>query len=405
MRRWLVRLIILGTLAAAGYGGWVALQPRPVEVEVAVVTRAPMSVEIEETGQTRVREIYRISAPVSGRIDRALLKVGDRVNAGKTVVATIHPMDPPFMDARSRAEAEARVEAARAAVKLAEASLSQAKATLELAEADYRRALRLATSDSIPTAQLEARRIDVELKEAQMESAAASVRLRRAELASAKAALIQPGTAAGRENGPQGSDCCVRLTAPIDGVVLSLAVKSEQVVQAGAPLAEIGDPSDLEVVVDLLSSDAVRVRPDTPATLIDWGGDPIPAVVRRIDPAGFVRVSALGIEERRVNAILDPKGPVAGLGHGFEVRVRLAIWQSDDVLQVPLTALFRQGNDWAVFTIEEGVARERIVEVGHTNGRMAEITGGLGEGARVVDFPGDLVSDGVQVVRRRADSA
>lgn len=395
--RWIVRIVILIALAGAGFEGWKALQPKPVAVDIVAVRTAQMSVEIEETGQTRVRDIYRISAPVSGRIDRTLLHVGDRVIKGQTVVATIHPVDPPFMDTRSRAEAQARVQAAAAAVSLAGAELEQASAALELAESDYKRALRLATSDSIPAARLDAARIDAALKAAQVDSARAAVRLRESELASARAALIQPG---GTGTQDRGEDCCVKLVAPIDGVVLGLSVESENVVAAGAPLAEIGDPSRLEIVVDLLSSDAVRVHPGTPATLVGWGGDPVRATLRRVDPAGFVRVSALGIEERRVNAILDPDEPVPLLGHGFEVRVRLAIWQSDTVVQVPLTAVFRDGNAWSAFVVRDGIARQVGVKIGHVNGTTAQVLDGLKDGDEVVDFPGDRVGDGVQVTRR-----
>lgn len=395
--RWIVRLVIVLALAGAGYAGWQALQPKPVAVDIVTVRSAPMSVEIEETGQTRVRDIYRVSAPVAGRIDRTLLHVGDKVVKDQTVVATIHPVDPPFMDTRSRAEAEARVQAAKAAVSLAQAQLDQATAALELADRDYKRALRLATSDSIPVARLDASRIDVALKKAQVDSAKAAVRLRESELASAQAALIQPGE---RNGQAADEDCCVRLVAPIDGVVLGLSVESENVVPAGAPLAEIGDPSQLEVVADLLSSDAVRVAPGAPALLVGWGGEPVSATLRRIDPAGFVRVSALGIEERRVNAVLDLNRPVPQLGHGFETRVRLAVWQGTDVVQVPLTAIFRDGNAWAAFVVRDGVAWRTELEIGHVNNVSAQVLAGLHSGDKVVDFPGDLVSDGVMVTPR-----
>lgn len=397
--RWIVRLVILIALAGAAFAGWEALQPKPVAVDIVTVETAPMSVEIEETGQTRVRDIYRISAPVAGRIDRTLLHIGDRVVKGETVVATIHPVDPPFMDTRSRAEAEARVQAAIAAVSLAQAQLEQANAAHDLASRDYKRALRLATSDNIPAAHLDAARIDAALKQAQVDSAQASVRLRESELASARATLIQPG---GPDDVAAKDDCCVQIVAPIDGVVLGLSVESENVVPAGAPLAEIGDPSNLEVVVDLLSSDAVRVKAGTRAMLVGWGGDPIPAHLRRVDPAGFVRVSALGIEERRVNAILDPDVEVPALGHGFEVRVRLAVWQNDAVRQVPLTAIFRDGNSWAAFVMRDGLAHQTTLKIGHVNASSAQVLEGLSDGDIVVDFPGDQVSDGVMVTRRVA---
>ncbi len=401
----------LGLALVAGVVAGLAwsLRPQPEPVDVVRARLGPMTVTISEDGATRVREVWRISAPIGGRVARSLLEVGDRVEKGRTVVATILPGAPPFMDARARREAEARVEAARAAVKLAEAELARAKAAARHAEREYKRALRLATGGTIPEATLDRARLDAEQARAQVATAEAQLALRKAELASAEAALIGPGSAAA-EAETEGVD----LVAPIDGVVLSIAVKSETVVPAGTLLAELGDPRDLEVAVDLLSADAVRVKPGTPARITGWGGPPLPAHVRRIDPAGFVKVSALGIEERRVNAVLALDRPDPRLGHGFQVTAEIITWQSDEVLRLPLTALFRprgaagaEGEEggaadaWAVYAVEDGIARLRRVRVGHVNDRYAEILEGLEPGALVVDFPPDRISDGTPVVPRR----
>ena len=391
----LVKIVLsLAALAAVVAGFWWALAERPVAVETVAVASAPMAVTIEEDGETRVREIYRVSAPISGNIGRSLLEVGDSVTANDTVVATITPLQPAFMDERARAEARAQADAARAAVGVSEAELAQALSALELAKSEFERAERLSRANTISQATLDKARADADLKQALVTSAEAAVNLRRSELASALARLIQPGDQALREPDER---CCVEVKAPIDGVVLSLAVKSEQVIQAGAQLAEIGDPSDIEIVVDLLSSDAVRVVPGTAVSVRDWGGAPLAATLRRIDPAGFTKVSALGIEEQRVNAIIDLGEKSPALGHGFHVRVALEVWRSDEALQVPVAALFREGNQWAVFTVEEGRARLRTVEIGHMNNESGEVTGGLSAGDTVIVFPGDTVADGVLV--------
>lgn len=397
MLRWLMRIVVLAIIAAGIASAWWALQPRPVAADLVRISRGPMAVTIEEDGATRVRDIFRISAPVAGKVTRALLEVGDPVRKGETVIARIAPTAPPFMDARSRAAAEARVAAAEAAVRLAEAEAKQARAALALAIADYQRALRLSTSATISVSRLEAARVERDLKRAAADRADALVALRRAELASAKAALIGPAEADAQA---ASEECCVEITAPADGVVLSIAVKSETVVPAGALLAEIGDPQNLEVVADLLSTDAVAVAPGMKAELRDWGGPPLPARVRRVDPAGFVKVSALGIEERRVNVVLDPEQVEPQLGHDYQLRVAITVWEADDVLRVPVTALFREARQWAVFVVEDGIAHRRAVEIGHMNGEVAEVLRGLHGGEVVVDFPGDAVTDGAHVVAR-----
>lgn len=396
---WIKRGLWAGVVVIVAAGFWQALRPKPVAVDIAEVAVRPMAVTITEDGATRVKEIFRISSPVTGRVDRTLLEVGDPVTSGETVVARIHPVEPPFMDERTLAEALARVEAGEAAITLAEAELARAEAALGLSASDYARAQQLAQSNTIPQTRLETARIDVELNKALVDSAKAQILLRKSELSSAQARLIQPGGDSQRDH---VGECCVALYTPIDGVVLSLSVESENVVAAGAPLAEIGDPRDLEVVVDLLSSDAVQIKPGAKAVLTGWGGQDLNAVVRRVDPAGFVKLSALGIEERRVNAILDLTEVVPDLGHGFQLRVALIVWQSDAVLSLPVTALFRDGNEWATFVIAEGRADLRHVKIGQMNGSLAEVLSGIEEGTQVVDFPGDKIQPGTEVFDRNS---
>lgn len=393
-----IRLALLAILIAGGAGAfWWAFKPRPVAVDLAEVTRGVMEVTITEDGRTRVREIYRISAPVAGNVGRSLLEVGDPVKAGETVVATINPVAPAIIDERARAEARARMEAAAAGVQVAEAQAKSARAALDLATSDFERARQLAASRTVSQSTLEGARIDVEVKKAAFASAEAQIALRTSELASARAALLQPGDRVLTE---PGESCCYEVRAPADGVVLSLAVKSEQVVQAGAELAEIGNPRELEVVADLLSSDTALIRPGTRATISGFGAAPVSAKVRRIDPAGFTKVSALGVEEQRVNAVLDLGEPVAALGHGFAVRVALVSWEAQNVIKAPLPALFRTGGGWSVFRVEGGIARLTAVTLGQMNDAEAEVLTGLAEGDRLVAWPGDSVKDGVEVEAR-----
>lgn len=372
-----------------------ALQEKPVSVETAKVTKGDLIVSVEEDGKTRVKEVYRISAPIAGRVDRSLLDVGDKVMHGKTVVATINPLTTPFMNARTKAEALANVGTAQAAITLAQAQLASAKAEHKLARSEFQRAQRLNRTKTISDAQLERVEIDVTLMAAKVQSAQAQIAQRQSDLQSAKARLIEPQLALDPE---RSEKLAVRMISPINGVVLSLAVESEQTIQSGNLLVELGDPSDIEVVVDLLSTEAVKIKQGAKATLVDWGGNSLQATVRRIDPAGFTKVSALGIEEQRVNTILDLNAPAPQLGHGFHLRAAIEVWHGQNVLRVPMTALFREGNDWATFRIVDGTAQLQKITIGAFNQDMAEVTTGLKNGDTVIQFPGDTVAHGTAVV-------
>jgi HlyD family secretion protein len=381
-------------LVIAGFG-W-ALRDRPVLIDAAKVAEAPMRVTIREEGVTRVREVYTVSAPIAGHLTRTVLKEGDKVEAGKTVFASIRPLDPPLLDRRTEAELLATRDAARSAVGIAEIELKRAQTDLKLAEEDLDRAQKLHRSSIISESTLQRIANDVEMHNAAVEAAQATIGFRRAELASAEARLLQP-----EPSDPSGESCCVNLVAPVDGTVLSVLARSEQAVLAGMRIGEIGDTRDLEIVVDLLSSDAVRIGPGTTAIISDWGGErTLGAVVRRVDPAAFTKVSALGIEEQRVNAVLDLTEHDSRLGHGYRVFAEMAVWECENCLQVPISALFRNGNKWNVFVVADGRLRQAEVEIGRMNDEVAQVLGGLTGGDAVVVHPGDTLENGSRVELR-----
>jgi len=379
-----------------------ALLPSPILVDVAVIKRGPLEVTVDEEGETRIREIYTVSAPIAGKVRRSPREVGDKVVKGETVVAVIQPGDPSFLDVRKRRELEAAVAADEAAVSHAKTHIIRTVAELKFARSDLSRAQSLANRGTISKRTLEKADMGVGVAVAALDEAKSDLELRKRELDSAKARLIGPETQSSSTE--QGDDCCVQVKAPEGGRVLKILNESEQVVAAGAPLLEIGDPQDLEIVVDLLSTDAVKVTEGAPAHIEGWGGGKsLEARVRRIDPAGFTKVSALGIEEQRVNTVLDMidvKSKWRQLGHDFRVFVRISVWSSGNALRVPLSALFRTGNAWAVFEAVDGQARLTTVEIGQRNTEHAEVLNGLESGDRVILHPSDRVTDGVGIAER-----
>lgn len=395
--------VLFGLIGAAVIAGLVyAFWPRPVLVDMATVVRGPLTVTVSGDGQTRVREVYVVSAPVSGRVLRIERHVGDGVAADETVLATIEPSDPAFLDLRARRQAEANVHAAEAARALAAAEVERVRAELDYAGAELERARRLAAGGTISDVALDRAELEFKTQQAAVDAANAALAVRAHELETAQAVLIEPGTDGARN----AEYCCVDVRAPVDGRVLRLVQESEAVVAAGAPLVEIGDPVDLEIVVDLLSTDAVKVAEGAPVIIDGWGGtDDLAGRVRRVEPAGFTKVSALGIEEQRVNVIIDfvdPPEDWQTLGHGYRVNARVVVWQSDGVLKVPVTALFRAGADWALFVDDDGRARQQLIEVGQNDGIEAEILSGLAAGARVIVHPSDQVTEDTRVAARDA---
>lgn len=400
-RRLAMSTIGLGLAAALAY----AFRPQPVPVDFAEVTRGTLTVTVDDEGRTRVREKYVVSAPVAGRVKRIEIDPGDWVVAGETVLTNIQPTEPAFLDLRSETRARAAVKAAEAALALARAEVTRAEAELDFARSEWTRAKSLADRGTISASALDRAALEVRTREAALATAKASLRVRKFELETAKAALITPGDEKVAAAGG-GEGCCVPVRAPVSGRVLRVLHQSESVVAAGTPLMVIGDPRDLEVVVELLSTDAVRIAEGAEAVIEGWGGAaPLAGRVRRIEPYGFTKVSALGIEEQRVNVVIDfvdPPERWRPLGHGYRVDVRIVTWRGDDVLKVPTSALFRDRDEWVVFALAKGRAALRRVRIGHANDREAELLEGLDEGALVVLHPSDRIKDGTLIVSRDA---
>jgi len=388
----LVVIIVLGLAFA--------FRPRAVIVDIVTVDRGELVITVNDEGETRVHDVYVLSAPVAGHMRRIDLHAGDPVVALETIVAEIQPIDPAFLDPRSEAQARADVRAAESAKALAEAEVEQARAELEFAEREHERANALIQDGTISQRELDTAERNNRTRTAALATAIAALDVRNYELERARAALVSPAqTATG------GQDCdCISIRSPVTGQVLRIVQQSEAVVAAGAPLIEIGNARDLEIVVDLLSADAVKVEPGQRVIIERWGGEaPLIGRVRLVEPFGFTKISALGIEEQRVNVIIDltsDESEWQRLAHGYQVDVRIVLWESDDTLILPLLALFRNGPDWSVFVESDGRAELRTVEVGRRNSLDAEVLGGLEVGERVVLHPSDRVSGGVRIAER-----
>lgn len=395
------RTVFVALLVILVLGGLVwALRPAPVLVDLVAARRAQMQVTVSAEGITRVRDTWLVTASVTGQARRSPVHVGDVVTAGETIVAAIQPAEPPFLDARARRLAEAAVVEAEAAVRLAETGLSRAENELAHLEAELDRARALTERGTLTRTTLEDAEQAALAARAARDVARSDLDMRLATLARMEAQLEGPETRSFDEPG----SCCVEIVAPHTGVVLELVDESARLVTAGETLLTIGDPQDLEVYVDLLSNDAVGVVPGTRARIERWGGDTVlDAEVRQVQPSAFTRISALGIEEQRVPVVLDILSPAtarAGLGDRYRVYVTLVIWEGEDVLQVPQSALFRSGGAWALFVEENGRAARRSVEVGHMSGDWAEIVAGVAEGASVIAYPASSIENGTRIEPR-----
>ena len=392
-RRWLVVLLLVGAVVA------VAMWPTPVPVDVMPSTRGPLAVTVDDEGETRVRHRYVVSAPLTGRVLRSELEPGDPVVRGRTVVARLRAEAPALIDARTRAEAEAGVATARAALGRAEAELRRATAAVELARADLRRQRELAAAQLTTVQAVDAAESNAQAAEEGVRAAEFAVAAGRSQFDQANARLMVPTI--------EASGRVLTVTAPVDGVVLKRLRESESVVNAGEPLLEIGNPvTDLEIVSDLLSTDAVRVKPGAKVRVEQWGGDRVlAATVRRVEPSGFTKISALGVEEQRVNVLMDFADPAEAwkaLGDGYRVEVRIVIWEEAEVVRVPTSALVRQGDGWSVFVVNGDRLQRVTVEVGQRNAEEAEIRSGLDAGRQVVVHPSDQAIDGALIeVRAR----
>jgi HlyD family secretion protein len=391
--------VVIG-LVAAGVA-WFAW-PRPIPVDLATVTNGPMQVTVDDEAKTRVRHTYTVSAPIGGKVVRIPRHVGDEVVSDETIVAVMQATDPGLLDIRSREELQASLAAADAAIGLAQHEVRRIEVVLDFSRSEQARAKALADRNVIAAKALDLANIDVETNEHALASAKAQLEVRRSEQASIAALLTDPANDAALPDPTAG----IQLRAPATGRILKILQESEAVVPAGTPLIEIGDPSDLEVVADLLSTDAVKVDIGSPVRIDGWGGEAIRGRVARIDPSGFVKVSALGIEEQRVRTIIeliDSPDTWSRLGDDYRVIVHVTVWSADAITTAPVSALFRVGDEWAVFRVESGRVRTTPVTVGHRNDRQAEIVAGLTAGDLVVLHPSDRIVDGSAVAERRVN--
>ena len=371
------------------------LRPEPVWVDLSTAQRGPLEVTVREVGKTRVKDRYLVSSPVTGFVHRLELDVGDTVIPGE-LLTLIDPMPASILDARSRAEAEARVAAARSALQSIRQKATAAEADADFSQQEYQRLLALKPSSFVSDEQLQQARTTAARAQAILRSARFDEEVASHELAAAQTRLqVSSATANGGKPAER-----VAVRSPIHGAVLGLVRKSEGIVQAGEPLLELGDPGTLEVVVDVLSFDAVKLEPGLATRLTGWGGPTLDAVIRRVEPVGFQDVSALGVEEQRVKVIADMLSPHEHwqlLGDGYRVDAEFILWQAEDTLQVPASALFRHNNGYAVFKVTGDRANIQPVETGPGNGLSTVILSGLNEGDRVVRHPGRGLDDGDRI--------
>ncbi|MBO6673747.1 MAG: RND transporter [Rhizobiales bacterium] len=399
-----VRMLLLIGLGVVLVGGllWVTFRTEPVLVDLEEAVIAPMQVTIDVDGKTRIRDIYEISAPITGLAQRSPVEVGDQVMAGETVVAVVEPIEPSLLDARSRLQADAAIREAEARLLVAQTELASAEEHRRRAQSQFDRTETLVSRGVVSTTQLEDATEQLAIANAAQAAAIAGISMAQSSLERAQAELIEPG-----DEQSQDGACCVPLMAPANGRVLAINQISARPVVAGARLVTIGDPTELEIVADILSVDAVRLEVGALAFVDRWGGsDALEARLVRIEPAARTEVSALGIEEQRVDTVFEITSPLEareGLGDGFSVHLRIVEWQSDQALQVPLSATFRVGEAWGLFAVEDGVAHERLVELGRRNARTVEVLGGLEAGTMVVTHPSDDLSDGSPVRQRTID--
>lgn len=387
IRRGVWTLVALGAAAVI----YLAFLPKPVEVDSAAAVRGPMQVTVDEDGETRAHDRFTLAAPVAGRLSRIELHEGDEVRAD-TVLATISPLP---LDPREAAEIRARIQSAEARLSEAQEQLARYETDHGQALRDLNRARMLAQDDIISRQELERAQSretgaakEVEAAKFRIQSTASELEREKAGLVSVQAQQSESGRV-------------VPIRAPARCRILRILEKSERVVPFGTSIVILSNPNRIEIVVDLLSTDAVRVKPGAPVIVENWGGPaPLRARVRSVEPYGFTKISALGIEEQRANVIADFLDSPDGLGDGYRIDARIVIWESADVLKVPASALFRSGSQWCVFLVEAGRARLAPVEVGHRTASEAEILKGLDPGAEVVMHPANELKNGSRVAAR-----
>ncbi len=366
-----------------------SLLPDPIEVDTAVAERGPMRVTIDEKGETRVRDRFTVTAPVAGELRRIDLREGDRVAEGD-VVAVIEPLP---LDQRKQKEIAAQVAGAESAVGEARAMVSGAESALSLAVSERRRMAALASEGVVSAEDLERAETAEATAREELEAARDRERVAVAQFEAARAGLIS-----GRSPGGTG---LIEVRSPVEGEVFAVPDRSGRVVQPGERLLEISNARQIEVVIEMLSKEAVKVAPGDPVIIEDWGGpESLKGTVRTVEPSGFTKISALGIEEQRVNVVVDLAEVPSSLGDGYRVEARVLIWSAEDALQVPISTLFRKNDQWALFVVEGDTVAVRDVKIGHQTDLTAEVVSGLEEGDVVVLHPSNALSEGASVTER-----
>lgn len=400
MRGWFTgpRILLALLVAAVAIAVFVALREPAVNVEIGQAQRGTLVVTIDDLGETRVTNLYVVSAPITGQLLRVPLKPGAQVVPRSTVLGRIQPVEPSPLDARAYAQAVAEIRSLQSQLSAAQSRVSQSRAEQILAEREFTRASDLAGRGFVSRANVDRARAARDRSRAAFSEANQTVAATAQSLQAARSSLLVAGTKA------KGAGA-VDVTSPVAGFILRVPQESERVVVAGTPLVEVGDPDRLEIVTDLLSADAVRVRPGADVLIEDWGGErPLKGRVRLVEPYGFTKISSLGVEEQRVNVVIDfaePREAWLRLGHGYRATVRIVTSAAPNVLRVPISAIFRTGREWSVFVIDSGGrARLKMVNAGRMNDEEAEIVSGLAVGERVILHPSDKVEDGVRVRER-----
>lgn len=387
---WISAAVVLVALVT-----W-ALLPAPIAVDVDTVRSGPFAQTVDEQARTRIRDHYAVTAPLNGEVDRITLREGDDVPGGSTI-ARLRPALSALLDSRTELELRRRVEAARAAKEAAEARVARGQVAVAQARLEAERSRKLMESHLVAAAKLETDELTLSMTGQELESAKADAHVAQHDIDIALAALARA-----REGGRGGAAAEWPLTAPIAGRVLRVQQKSSGTVSVGTPLIELGDPSNLEVLIELLTTEAPQVAPGAPVQLVNWGGPrPLSGRVRRIEPQGFTKISALGVEEQRVNVLVDiasPRRDWESLGEGYRLEARIQVYQQDKALTVPTGALFRVGERWFVYQVTPERKAQRVgVTIGRRSDRVAEVLDGLHEGDQVIVYPGDAIGDGVHV--------
>ncbi len=403
-RSWMLTLISLLVIAALTYSFW----PKPMKVDIGRVMQKPMLITIDEEAKTRVREAYVVSTPIAGRLLRVDIEPGDIVIGNQSIVARMLPTNPSALDLRTTEQAMAAVSSAEAALRLARADLNKAMIDRELVEEKVERSKRLFENGVISQVALDRAAQNLRASMAILDTAQAAISMREANLINNRALLMSFNDFSNPKDKPASNQTTIPIIAPISGHILRLMQLSEITLPAGAPILEIGDINEgLEIVAELLSSDAVKINVGNRVIIDNWGGDKtLTGSVERIDPWGYTKYSALGVEEQRVKIVIHFNEPIEqniNLGHGFRVEVKIVIWEDKQVLTLPSSALFREGTDWAVFKIIDGVASKGLVKIGHNNGSDAQLLKGLELDDKVILYPSSVLVDGQSVEQRLAE--